>query len=283
MSWYNTGYEATETALDDVDYGDKKRDHRLFIPYPGGKKNTPPEDCVKRVLFLDDNPASFWEHQFTYRGNFRHREVCLSRNKALKAQYGGDCPPCEEIEDKWPYFIGLHSVIVMTPYFTKKTNIEINFTRRMFAAKLGGRDKPGVLVKLRKLREKHGRLRGLIFDVERPGKMTEVCGSEFDLVEKIEPSEIKTYCMEQMKAYVERRNEGLAQDKQIDIKKLLEWHPWEPWNWDDHIKPKTPEELRRMFGKGGGYEADDFGDGGGSKSGGGKGNDSDQVDDDIPY
>lgn len=281
MSWYNTGYEATETAWDDVPFDGNERDLRLYIPYPNTAKGISEEDCIKRVLFLDDDPASFWEHQFKYQGNFKHREVCLRRNKALAQKYGGDCPPCDKIDDKYPYFVGLHSVIVMTPYFTKKHNTEMNFIRRQFAAKLGGKDKPGVLVKLRKLRERYGRLRGLIFDVERPGKKTEVCGSEFHLVEKLDPGEIKTYCMEQMKEYVERRNAKLPNDKQVTIEKLLEWNPWEPYDWDKYIVPKKPDELARMFGKGGGYEADkSFSDDDSGSRGSSK---SDPVDDDIPY
>jgi hypothetical protein len=280
MSWYNTGYDATESAWDDVSFDDGKKNERFFIPWPDPKKNLTAAECTKRLLFLDDEPASFWEHQFSYKGDFRHLEVCLARNKALKKQYGGDCPPCEKIEGKYPYFIGLHTVIVMTPFFAKKTNVEYCFTRKIFAAKLGGKDKPGVLVKLRKLREKHGRLRGLIFDVERPGKMTEVCGSEFDLVTKIEPDKIKTYCMEQMNAYAERRNSKLSQDKQVTVEKLLEWHPWEPWDWDQKIQPKSLSDLNAMFSQGGGYEVDDksnFSDDDDS----GKG--ADPVEDDVPY
>jgi hypothetical protein len=287
MSWYNTGYDATETAWDDVPYDSDAKDKRFFVPYPGGTKNTPVEDCTKRILVLDDDPASFWEHQFKFRGNFKHREVCWKRNKQLAAQGGGECPPCERISDKYPYYVGLHTIIDMTPWFTKKGNVEMNFQRRIFAAKLGGKDKPGVLVKLRKLRAKHGRLRGLIFDVERPGKKTEVCGSEFDLVQKLDSDQIETYCMEQMQEYVKRRNAKLADDKQVDVAKLLEWNPWEPYDWGEEAKPTPLADLRKMFGKDGGYEVDSYSGGGGGGSSKSSSNDgdgkSDMVDDDIPY
>ncbi len=271
MSWFSTGYESAQEAYNETPKSSSGKNDRVYLK----------ADQTRRFLFLDDDPAAFWEHQFQYDGKWTNWEPCHERNKHLARLSGGSCPICKAYDDRWPYFVGCHTVIEMTPWFTKKDHIEMNFSRRIFAAKLGGKDKPGVLKKLEKLKSKHGRLRGLIFDIERPGKKTEVCGSDFDLIEKIDPGEIQAYSMEQLKSYVERRNKAVEDDKKkVSVEKLLEWSPWEPFNWEEKIKPRDISEIRAMFGKnapsqesngGGGSTGtkDDFKDGG--------------VDDDIPY
>jgi hypothetical protein len=217
-------------------------------------------------MFLDDDPTTFWEHQFQFNGDWKNWEPCVTRNKI-----GPQCPVCDAYDDQYPSFVGLHTVINMTPWFTKKANQEVNFSREIYAAKLGGDKKPGVLKKLKKLREKHGRLRGLVFDIERPGEQTESCGSEFDLVEKetVDPSEIRTYAMDQLASYVKRINENLPADKQMTVDKLWERNPWEAYDFESTIKPRSIDELRGMFSNRG-------------SSGGSSSNEPDPTDD-IPY
>ncbi len=115
----------------------------------------------------------------------------------------------------------------------------------------------------------------VVFDIERPGQNTENCGSEFDLVEKIEPGEIRTYAMDQLSAYVARLNENAPQGKETTVEKVWERNPWEPHNFEELIQPRPIDELRKMFSKRGSNK-----DEGKSE---GKGDDGGDESDDIPY
>lgn len=265
-NWMGTGYGGIEDAWKKL--GEGKGPRRVWLP---------PEKTVK-LMFLDDDPSTFWEHQFSYNGDFKNWEPCVTRNKI-----GPECPICKVFVDdeddpkekRYAYFVGLHTVINMTPWFTKKGQQEVNFVREVYASKLGSDKKPGVLKKLKKLKEKHGRLRGLIINVERPGKQTESCGSEFDVIEKIDPSDIVAYSQKQLSEYLARVNEGLPADKQMTMAKQLQRNPWEPYNFEKMIAPRPIDELRQMFARRGAAKGVEDGEDRGGGGGGG--------DDDMPY
>lgn len=259
MSWMGTGYDGLDKVYEEM--GGKGGPRRVWIP----------PLKTARFMFLDDMPTKFWEHQFFYNQNWRNWEPCVVRNKL-----GPSCPVCEASDKHYPYYVGLHTVIAMTPWFTKKGSHEVCFNREIFAARLGGDEKPGVLKKLKKLSEKHGRLRGLVFDVERPGKKTEVCGSEFELVESIDPKGIHEYATAQLKSYIARANEKLPPDKQLTLEKHWKRNPWEPYNFEEIIKPRSYDELKGMFARGGGSS----GSGGSGET---EGDEAGQGDDELPY
>jgi hypothetical protein len=262
MSWFKTGYEATKDAYTEGGKdGDKTRRHWQ------------PPETTQQLLFLDDDPFLYWEHNFKMNGHWRNQCVCLKRNKIDDV-----CAVCVRYEDSYPYFIGLHSVINLTPWTSKKGNTYC-FQREIFAARLGGKDKPGVLKKLERIKKKHGRLKGLIFDVYRSGAKTENCGDEFELVEKIDPADIPGMAMEKVTKFVAEINANLEKDKQITVESLMKRNPWEPFNYEEEVKPKTNAELREMLGgksKDSGDDASSFKDDGDSKG-------SAPLDDDIPY
>lgn len=257
MSWFKTGYEATKEAYD---YGGDER---------GPRRHWQPPETTQRMLFLDDDPFMYWEHNFKLNGHWRNQTVCLKRNKIDDV-----CAVCERYDDRYPYFIGLHSTINMTPWTSKKGNTYC-YGREIFAARLGGKDKPGVLKKLERLKKKHGRLKGLIFDVYRSGAKTESCGDEFELVEKIDPADIKGLAMEHVTKFVAEINENLDGDKQLSVETFLKRDPWEPFNFEEVIQPKSNAELRSMLSgrtdDDSGTKASDFKD------------DDEVLDEDIPY
>lgn len=264
MSWYKTGYGATKEAYD---YSDKDGG--------GPRRHWQPPEVTNRVLFLDDDPMLLWEHNYQYNGSWKQWDACLVRNK-IEAQ----CYFCERWPDKHPYFIGFHSVINMTPWKSKKGNVYC-YQRELFGARLGGRDRPGILKELERLRLKYGRLRGLVFDVYRSGKLTESCGDKFDLVEKIEPAAIAEFRDEHLRAHLAKINADADADKKVTMDQLLKRNPWEPWNWSELLgeggtmAPKTYAQQKAMFANGGGSKGSESQ---GARSGGG---DSDFVPDDF--
>lgn len=158
----------------------------------------------------------FWEHSYKLKsGDYGHC-ICLKKNKL-----GDHCPVCEA--DNWASFVGALTIIDFEEWEDKKGNKRA-FQRREFIAKMGSEDKPGVLKRLAKLAKKHGRLAGLIVDIERPGKLTERCGSVFDVVDKIDEKDIAEYAKEQALADLEK-------------------HPWTPLN---HVELNQPLSLAEM-------------------------------------
>lgn len=253
MGWFNTGYESTENAYD-FDSGAR-----------GPRRFWMPADTEKRVLFLDDNPVTYWEHNFRHGGNWRNWEPCKHRNKISDT-----CAVCERYPDRKPSFIGIHSVINLTPW-TSQRGFEFCYGRELFVAKLGGKDKPGVLKKLERLKKQHGGLNGCIFDIYRSGGKTESVGDEFTFIEKIDPKKIVAYGKQQLKEWVVRVNENIEDpENYVTLDKLWERAPWEPFDYNEILEVRSNEELRAMFGAAGAAE-DESGDG------------NSRLDDDIPY
>lgn len=279
MSWMKTGYNAMDNAYEHVPKSRGPR--RVWMP---------PEHTT-RVLFLEDDPTCYWEHQFFYNQTFKNWEPC-KKNNGIDEKGGPVCPICESIKvmskPSYPSFIGLHSVIVMTPFFTKKDNVEINFTRQIYASKMGSKEKPGILQKLYRLKAKHGRMKGLCFDIYRSGAKTESCGDEFEIVSEytVEPKQgaINELRDQLIPPYLERRNANAAPDNKITMEKFLEQNPWEPFDFESMLKDRvrSNDELRSMGFGAGNKPAEPDGGGGYEGSSGSSESDSEE-DDDIPY
>lgn len=269
MGWMGTGYKSTDDPYKNVPDSGSRGPSRVWMP----------AGTTERLLVLDDDPTTYWEHNYMWNGTWKgNYEPCVFKNKLPGWEQG--CPIDVAYKDKYPYFVGLHTVINLTPWYTRKKEI-VNLTRQIFAAKMGSDDKPGVLRKLKKLAEKHGRLRGLVFDVERPGKKTEACGSEFELVEAIELDQIDAYLRKQVEEYLVEKNPKRSQDKQLSVDELMK--NMVPFDFEEIVKPRELSVLREMFKPGQGQSPS--GEGESESSSGGTGGDESggPEDDDIPY
>jgi hypothetical protein len=277
MSWFKTGYDAADTAYDD-------------LPDRGPRRVWMPADATNRFLFLDDEPFCFWEHQFQMNGSWLNWEPCKVRNKMES-----HCVVCDRYPDRYPYFVGYHSVISLTPWTSDK-NRTYCFGRQMYGAKLGGKDKPGVLKKLQRIKDlteihgvkkNGGRMRGLIIEARRTGSKTETVGDELTVIDQIDPDAVVAWVKAQIAPHLEVVNEqGLAaatakgeadKYKEVTMEKFLEWNPIEPFDFEKLIEPRSNSQLLSLLGGGSGSSEQSSGgdSGGGSESGG--------LDDDIPY
>lgn len=86
MSWYEKGFG----GLDKIP--EVKRQNRFWLK-PGEEK---------KVIFLDGEPFTFWEHQVTMNGDFRNYFTCL-KNVDKR------CPLCEAKIKR--YFVGILTII----------------------------------------------------------------------------------------------------------------------------------------------------------------------------
>lgn len=265
MSWFNTGYESTKEAED-------------FFKHGGGggsglRRFWMPKGVTVKGMLLEDDPTTYWEHQFRHNGSFRNWEPCKDRNKMAPV-----CPICIRWPDKYPYFVGLHTFINMTPWTSKKGHTYC-FGREIFPAKLGGPDKPGTLKRLERIKAREGRLRGLIIECSRLGDKSEVVGDEIVVVDRVDPSEIEAFGKAQVKAFVEEVNKKITDDsKKLSLDKMWERAPWEPLDFGEVIKPRSVEVLREMVGS---PSANGNGDSGGADNR----DEAEQggLDEDIPY
>lgn len=219
--WYNTGW-------DDVDQAEKDTPSGGFSPF---RIWIPPEQ-TRRLLWIDDDPFQFWEHAVKINGSWQNNFVCRMKNKLDETCYfcdqkksGGKNVPINL------YYIGFFTVIDFTAWTANNGKV-YQYDRKLYGAKLGSKDKPGILKKLRRLKERHGRLAGLLFDIYRSGSKAASVGDEFEVVEKIDPREIHEYA----------RRIGVNPDEK----------KWVPFNYPELFKPVSNEEMRQVWGGGGG-------------------------------
>lgn len=257
MSWFKTGYESADTAYDD-------------LPSSGPRRVWMPPEVTNRYLFLENEPTCFWEHQFVVNGDWKNWEPCKKRNRLDNV-----CSICDRFPDRNPSFVGLHTVISLTPWTDDKGRVWC-YGRQIYTAKLGGKDKPGILKRLQRIKEKEGRMRGLVLECYRSGAKTESVGDEIEVVERIDPEAVVAWVKTQLVDHIKLVNKGREPGKEMTMERFLKSNPIEPFNFGEVIKPRSNADLLSMLG----------GPSSSSSSSGGhrdKQEDYDALDEDIPY
>jgi hypothetical protein len=202
----------------------------------GGKDFGPrrfwmPAGATKRVLFLDSEPFCLYEHSLYSINKSKDQVTCLKKNGI-----GDQCPLCDA--ESWPSFVGHFSVIDMGDVtntkggvtlsgWTSKKGVTYQFGKSLLGAKRGGKDKPGVLQKLKRLAAKYDNdLSGTVWDVYRSGAKVESVGDEFEFVEKVKKADWKNYLI------------GLgANEKYLDLT---------PHDYQTVFAPKSLDSLKRL-------------------------------------
>jgi hypothetical protein len=127
------------------------------------------------------------------------------------------------------------------------------------------------------MKAKHGRIKGLVFDVFRSGAKSETCGDEFELIEKVD--DFTAYRNAKLGEFLADVNKSAPQTKDgkpLTMETLLKWNPWERFEYEKIIKAKTNKQLQALFS--GETKKSDFDD-----SGKGEEGSSDVGTDDIPF
>lgn len=232
-NWGSQGWDTVD------DYGPQK------TVDTGPRKFYMPANLTKRILFLGSAPFTFWEHSlYEITRSGKDKEICLKRNRIAQ-----ECPLCDK--EMWPSMIGYFTVIDMGDVkrqpdgsvrlegWTSDKGVTYQFGRKLLGAKRGGKDKPGILKKIARLSERHGDLKGCVFDVYRSGNKVETCGDEWDFVEKIPADQIGAYLM----------SNGATEEQVEDLSEV---------NYAEHFVPKTVDELKALVNGG---TSNDFGGG----------------------
>jgi len=267
--WANRGFDDPDNLYGNSGGGGggnsfdpNKKTFSFFVPDPTKQPGGQP--ITKRILFLDTIPFAFWEHSFyKITGKSRDKCICLGRNGLDER----GCPLCDQ--EFWPAYAGYLTVIDMGTVIGTGQNMKLEgyqgkkdrvwqFDKKVICMKRGGDDKPGMLKKIERYRDKYGGdLTGTVWDVTRTGRLVEACGDEWDYVERVKPEEFAEYLVR-----------AGAQRDQLDL---------QPCDYYEEYVPKPYEELARFVGGGGGAS-----NGGGQTKTEGAGYGG-NPDDDIPF
>ena len=223
---------------------------------------------TQRFVILADEPFAFYEHG-TYgipNAPAFDNPICLNKNGKLSETFG-KCPFCEASDlhketkgaqgrESWATYVGRVTVIdcgtvtqgvtgtVLTGWVNNEGK-EFNFDRKIMALKKGGKDKPGLLLKFRRFREKRGgSLVGCVYDSTRSGTKEETAGTEWDFVGKIDVSTV-----DKLKAGL-KSLEGYRPDvHDVCLEKNVTAIGALPYG--DLFKPRTRKDLQNILaGKG---------------------------------
>jgi hypothetical protein len=231
-SWYDTGYGGINREEDRI--ANMSGPFRLWIP--PGKTN--------QVVLIDDTPVAIYEHQWRMNGRWTNFYTCLQ---------GVDDPVCcAEGGEKTRSYIGYYSIVQCTETVDKKGN-KYQFELQLLGAKLK------ILKKLKRKKEERGSLAFLQFKITREDDKSPSCGDEFEaqsevtdhaklfslanyrgkkLSELFDKAEGNPESMARL-----RRTFQLAFEK--DEKTLVRRVP--QFNYFELLKPKSADDLRRLF------------------------------------
>jgi hypothetical protein len=149
----------------------------------------------REVVILDDKPDFFmYEHNMKNpaTGRFDKYTGCVRDHD--------NCPVCETTGHEGYYALFL-SVLDLTPYTTKNGDT-IDFTRKLLVVKSGQQKK------FIRHFDRHGTLRGAIFELNRDGAKDPQIGNDIEFVEDMEEDELSGY----VRSWVDRDKKKHTED-----------------------------------------------------------------------
>lgn len=211
------------------------------------------------MMLTSGDLFTYYEHGlFKITESSKDKSLCLEKNQLDER----GCPLCEA--DFYPTFVGSLTCIDMGEVeytddgpalsgWTDSKDRLWQFERRMVTFKKGGKDRPGMIQEMKRLRQKHGDLKGCVFDCHRSGKLVETCGDRWEFIERVDPANWEQYLLEA----------GADNPARGDSAGKLEL---EPFNYPEVIKAHTYEQLKELCRgksgkskKGGGFRTEGAG------------------------
>lgn len=236
--WAKTGFDSVDEAANEYtnNPSDEVRDYWT------------PVGSTKRIVLIDDIPFCFWNHSlYELTKQAGDNEICLKRNHIEKT-----CPLCEA--DMWSSFMGYLTVVDCGEVVRQGADVSLmgyqgknalyQFDKKKMPLKKGGKDKPGMLQKLRTFKDrKGGSLVGTVWDVTRHGKKEESVGADWEYVGRIDLSSSDAL----KQALVDM--EGSPLDSVDDP--MIEDLTTEPAPYDELFQPKSIAQLAKLLPGGG--------------------------------
>lgn len=226
-----------------------------WTPWVSPEKGGP---VTKLVVLLDDVPFCFWEHNmWPYTKKSGDSEICRKRNKIED----GECPLCDKADEmkNWPSYGGFLTVIDCgtVKFGTEENDREqlviedlegytkgdktYQFGRKLLQLKRGGKDKPGLLIKLRRYKErKGGTLVGTVWALTRTAQKEETAGTEWEYRGRVDVSSTESL----KEALVALPGSPLSSVEDDMIKFVTN----EPYNYGEVFEPKSRAQLAALVG-----------------------------------
>jgi hypothetical protein len=151
----NQGYDAAEQELERRELLRKNSVYRFWLK----------EHESKKVVFLDDVPATFYEHNLFINGRWGNYFTCIGK--------ANGCPLC--MSGHKPSFVGVFTIIDRSEYKDKKGVMHTD-TKRLYAVRAE------TLKMLKEKKDRWGSLTGFEIIISRKGSKDANCGSDFERV-----------------------------------------------------------------------------------------------------
>lgn len=221
MSWYQKGVD--EESLKQAEKESSSGQRRLWMPV----------DSSKRIVFLDDEPFCFYEHNPKINGEYKNN--WFTCRKGLDKD---GCPMCASKIRR--YYIGLLTVLDLDGFVSKKDGKTYKNFRQLLPMKID------TLKRFKTIKQRKTSLVGAVYAFARSGERSPTCGDVWDFEEYID--------LDKSEYWYESKLEG-------KLKKP------EPYNYLDMFAPLTAKEMMSI-GVGGGSSSDDDSYSGKAESGG---------------
>ena len=194
MSWYGEGFDADLVKQDKEEHKRKAGARRFWMP-PG---------ATSKVVFVDDQPAIFYEHQFKKGGSFKNWVTCKGPAELC----------CEKLTNYERYLVAMFTIVNCTKW-TDRDGKEHKFVLEEYPAKGNTRE----LLEMKK--KQKGSLKNRLVTINRTGDKQPNCGNDFDFDREVNPDE--------MFAEVEFRGKLLTKwfdEAEADEEKMAELKHW---------------------------------------------------------
>lgn len=224
----------------------------------------------RKLLFLDEEPFCFYEHQLKIDGDWRNWFTCLQGIHP-------SCPLCTAGDKR--YFVGALSVVDMTGWTDRDGNHRDVGKRLLYMAKIDS------MLKLKKQKERRGGLVGAIYSSFRTGAKAASIGDDIDFLEKLgslqEAASRFNTPPENLVPF--RYEELFAPRSPVDLEPLTVWVKKQGGGGQDQTFNRPGQGggggQGQSGGQGDGYQRGQGGSQGGSQGSGGQGGGSEP----IPY
>ena len=154
MTWFNTGVQAVEKeAKRNEEQRNNKAPRRIWLP----------ANSEKKVIYLDDEGFSFYEHSYEQGGNSYNYHTCPGK--------ASGCPHCAS--GKKPYLLTVYTVIDKSEYKDKTGAVHAN-EKRVHALKVDS------ALALARKSQRWGGLKGKEVVIARKGPKDAAAGSDFE-------------------------------------------------------------------------------------------------------
>jgi hypothetical protein len=201
MALFNRGYGEAEKKAKEIEDRQSNNVFRFWMP----------QDHTTTIIFLDDEPPVYDEHQLQIGGSWKNWFTC-------KKQFGERCSICED-NKVYPYTAGAYTIIDRSEWTDKKGTVHKD-ERKLFIAKLD------TLKKLKKMSAKRGGLRGCIFEVTRStSQNSPSTGDMFEFEGKLSEEELE-------KMFAGKEGDG-----------------HKPYDYDKILAPKDDDEISDKMDK----------------------------------